>query len=82
MQAPAPNEQIKDNQTDTRHNVPQPNEVERYARQLCRHWGDTRAPVYHEQSFVRGFADFMQLIVRIQVKHAGESSCPKKPDHV
>lgn len=62
--------------------APQPNDVERYARHLCRHWGQTRSPAYHKQTFVRGFADFMKLIVRIQVEHAGEPSCPKKSDPV
>lgn len=60
---------------------PPPNEVERYARQLCRGWAENRSPEYGDMAFVSGFVRFMKQVVRSQAKQMNNGvrePCPNE----
>jgi hypothetical protein len=58
---------------------PKPNEVERYARQVCRDWAETKSPDYGELVFVSEFVRFMKLVVQINAKRLNQKKMESTP---
>jgi hypothetical protein len=58
---------------------PKPNEVERYARQVCRGWEETKSPDYGDLAFVGEFVRFIKLVVQINAKYMNREQMRNTP---